>query len=497
MFRVAALAVIVFAVPIAAAEPPRFERDVKPILAAKCLKCHGAETAKASLDLRTTAAIKQGGETGPAIVPGDATKSLLLEQITTGAMPPGKGAKLTPAEIATIKAWIEAGAPADDAGTVAGPAAPTHWAFLPPSAPRCRQCPARATRSMRSYSRSFRRRGWRSPLKRTGSPCCAASPSTSPVSRRRRPSKTRSSLTSPRTLTRKWSIGCSPRPATASAGAGTGSTWPGTPTARASSTPTTSAPPRGATATGSSGRSTPTCPTTVPARADRRRRVQRLLDALPQREGTPAGRGRVDRRDRVPAVRVGHEPARLRQHQERAGLLLPDARRHAGHRQHGDAGADGAVCEVPLAQVRPDPAGRLLPRSGRVHERVPPGSVGAAGATPACSRRPRRRRRTRPYSTRKSAKKVAGLRKQLAELRRQFADDVVRGPTRETADRHPRGRSRGARHRRGQANGGSEVPRGQVRPRPEAGRCTAPGGTRRGVPGVRDEGESARRGRRG
>jgi hypothetical protein len=131
----AALAVAVLAVPAAAAEPPRFERDVKPILAAKCLKCHGADAAKASLDLRTTAAIKTGGETGPAVVPGNPAKSLLVEQIASGAMPPGKGAKLTPAEIATVKAWIEAGAPADEAGTATAPAAPTHWAFLPPKRP--------------------------------------------------------------------------------------------------------------------------------------------------------------------------------------------------------------------------------------------------------------------------------------------------------------------------------------------------------------------------
>src|SRR5262245_38078810 len=104
MFRLAALAVVVLTAPLAAAEPPRFERDVKPILVAKCFKCHGADSTKAELDLRTTAAIKKGGETGPAVVPGNAARSLLLEQVTSGAMPPGKAAKLTPAELATIKA---------------------------------------------------------------------------------------------------------------------------------------------------------------------------------------------------------------------------------------------------------------------------------------------------------------------------------------------------------------------------------------------------------
>ncbi|WP_020474828.1 c-type cytochrome domain-containing protein, partial [Zavarzinella formosa] len=124
MFRLIAPAVAVFACSALAAEPPRFERDVMPVFVAKCVKCHGGETTKAGLDLRTAAAVKQGGDTGPAVIPGDAAKSLLLEQITSGAMPPGKIAKLAPAEIAAVKAWIEGGAPADTAGAAAQPAAP-------------------------------------------------------------------------------------------------------------------------------------------------------------------------------------------------------------------------------------------------------------------------------------------------------------------------------------------------------------------------------------
>ena len=65
MSRAAALAVVACAVPGAAAEPNQFERAVKPILAAKCFKCHGADATSTSRDLRTAAAIKQGGETGP------------------------------------------------------------------------------------------------------------------------------------------------------------------------------------------------------------------------------------------------------------------------------------------------------------------------------------------------------------------------------------------------------------------------------------------------
>jgi hypothetical protein len=50
-----------------AAEPPAdvdFDRDVLPILTAQCLKCHGSESLKAGLDLRTSAMILKVGRTG-------------------------------------------------------------------------------------------------------------------------------------------------------------------------------------------------------------------------------------------------------------------------------------------------------------------------------------------------------------------------------------------------------------------------------------------------
>jgi hypothetical protein len=112
----AALAVLALAVaarpespPVS---PPQFERDVLPVLTARCLKCHGATKPKARLDLRTKASLLRGGESGPALVPGSAEKSLLFQMIHKGEMPPPGKTPLTAAEVARIKAWIEAGAPA-------------------------------------------------------------------------------------------------------------------------------------------------------------------------------------------------------------------------------------------------------------------------------------------------------------------------------------------------------------------------------------------------
>jgi hypothetical protein len=125
-----------------AAGPPRFERDVLPLLTAKCLKCHGADRPKARLDLRTRAGMLKGGESGPALVPGNSGKSLVFDMVHKGDMPPGGKAGLTAEEVAVVKAWIEGGAPADagPADAVVTAPAPTAkdrdwWAFHKPARP--------------------------------------------------------------------------------------------------------------------------------------------------------------------------------------------------------------------------------------------------------------------------------------------------------------------------------------------------------------------------
>ena len=114
--------------------PPSFERDVAPILSASCWKCHGADKRRAGLDLRTLPAMLKGGDDGPVLVKGAADKSLLITQIASGTMPPGK-MKLTPAQVSTIRAWIDAGAPAAKSASVevasSADRARQHWAFRP------------------------------------------------------------------------------------------------------------------------------------------------------------------------------------------------------------------------------------------------------------------------------------------------------------------------------------------------------------------------------
>jgi hypothetical protein len=90
--------------------PLRFERDVAPILQARCVKCHGADTRKADLDLRAPAAMRLGGKNGPVLVAGKADASELYLQLAEGTMPPEGEARPSAAEVATIRAWIDGGA---------------------------------------------------------------------------------------------------------------------------------------------------------------------------------------------------------------------------------------------------------------------------------------------------------------------------------------------------------------------------------------------------
>src|SRR4051794_5401889 len=58
-----------------------FARDIAPVLAEKCMQCHGREPLMANLDLRTRAAALKGAQHGPVIVPGDAAGSHIYRRL--------------------------------------------------------------------------------------------------------------------------------------------------------------------------------------------------------------------------------------------------------------------------------------------------------------------------------------------------------------------------------------------------------------------------------
>jgi hypothetical protein len=89
---------------------------VRPLLAAKCLACHGGDPQKieSGLDLRTRESALRGGESGePAIVPGSPAESRLLKAVRWDGleMPPKENDRLKPKEIALLHEWIAIGAP--------------------------------------------------------------------------------------------------------------------------------------------------------------------------------------------------------------------------------------------------------------------------------------------------------------------------------------------------------------------------------------------------
>ena len=116
--------------------PAFFEKNVRPLLVARCLGCHSAATAPAGgLRLDTHEGLQKGGARGPAVVAGAPEQSLLLKAIrhTEGVpkMPPGP--KLKDAEVALLTQWVAMGAPWGQANAAA--AVQKFWAFTPPTAP--------------------------------------------------------------------------------------------------------------------------------------------------------------------------------------------------------------------------------------------------------------------------------------------------------------------------------------------------------------------------
>jgi len=110
-----------------------YRRDVKTLLKERCFACHGALQQQAELRLDSGELIRRGGDSGSAIVVGDAASSLLIERIAdpdaATRMPP-EGEPLSDSQIEMLRQWIDQGAitPADDQPE-ADPR--SHWAFQP------------------------------------------------------------------------------------------------------------------------------------------------------------------------------------------------------------------------------------------------------------------------------------------------------------------------------------------------------------------------------
>ncbi|HEV2293695.1 MAG TPA: c-type cytochrome domain-containing protein [Tepidisphaeraceae bacterium] len=97
-----------------------FTSVVQPVLEKYCVGCHGGEKTKGELRLDTLEATFKGGESGPAIVPGNSKESPLIARLLLPIddeegehMPPEGKPQPSPEQIALLKWWVDAGAPAD------------------------------------------------------------------------------------------------------------------------------------------------------------------------------------------------------------------------------------------------------------------------------------------------------------------------------------------------------------------------------------------------
>jgi hypothetical protein len=132
---------LIAAIPVLAQSPEIefFEKKIRPLFASHCQSCHGPKQQMGGLNFSSGAWLK--GSSSP-VVPGDPAHSRLLDALAYSGkikMPPS--GKLRDDEIASVKSWIEMGAPWPESTASASPAAaPTgivtaedrqHWAFQP------------------------------------------------------------------------------------------------------------------------------------------------------------------------------------------------------------------------------------------------------------------------------------------------------------------------------------------------------------------------------
>jgi hypothetical protein len=119
----------------------RFYREkIERVLVSECYRCHStsAKQVRGNLKLDSRAAMLQGGDTGPAVLPGKADESLIVQALRhlDGLEMPPKKPRLPAAVIADFETWITMGAPTpavDDSGKIGDghEEARRHWAFQP------------------------------------------------------------------------------------------------------------------------------------------------------------------------------------------------------------------------------------------------------------------------------------------------------------------------------------------------------------------------------
>src|SRR3954454_6444757 len=95
---------------ISAAEPIDYDKQIKPIFAARCKACHGVLKQEAGLRLDTGAFARKGGDSGKVITPNKSASSELIARISSSdpsERMPQEGEPLTGEQISALRSWID------------------------------------------------------------------------------------------------------------------------------------------------------------------------------------------------------------------------------------------------------------------------------------------------------------------------------------------------------------------------------------------------------
>jgi mono/diheme cytochrome c family protein len=124
--------------PPAAARPVDFAKDIQPLFAKHCVKCHGPEKQKSGWRADVKSAALNGGDNyAPNIRPGNSADSPLIHFVAgldDDMIMPQKGDPMTAEQIGLLRAWIDQGAKWPDDSAARDPKA-SHWAFQPVQRP--------------------------------------------------------------------------------------------------------------------------------------------------------------------------------------------------------------------------------------------------------------------------------------------------------------------------------------------------------------------------
>jgi len=124
--------------PPPAARPVDFAKDIQPVLAQNCYRCHGEQRAEADLRWDMKESALKGSDQGPALIPGKSAESRMIH-LVAGLDPknvmPKKGGRLTAEQVSLLRAWIDQGAAWPDALAGKKDTKHDHWAFKTPVRP--------------------------------------------------------------------------------------------------------------------------------------------------------------------------------------------------------------------------------------------------------------------------------------------------------------------------------------------------------------------------